>query len=68
MRGAFTLLFVFSITVCFSQENADSTLKRLKAEASISVNSNGIASIPAFSLGDPAIIASVSLKKEQVQL
>jgi hypothetical protein len=65
MRGAFTLLFVFSITVCFSQENADSTLKRLKAEASISVNSNGIASIPAFSLGDPAIIASVSLKKNR---
>jgi len=61
MRGALTLLFVFSITAGFSQEKADSTHNRLKAEASVSINSNGIASIPAFSLGDPAIIATVSL-------
>jgi hypothetical protein len=31
--------------------------------ASISLNSNGISSIPAFSLGDPAAIASVALSK-----
>ena len=65
MRGAFFFLFVFSVTTSLSQEKADSVKNRLKAEASVSINSNGIASIPAFSLGDPAIIASVSLTKNR---
>ncbi len=56
------LLCVF--TLSWSQENADSTRsKKLKAEATVSINSNGIAFVPAFSLGKPAIIGSFSLIK-----
>ena len=58
-------LVIFSIfTVSWSQEILDSTKsKKLKAEATISLNSNGIAYIPAFSLDKPAIIGSFSLVK-----
>ncbi|MBW1764900.1 MAG: hypothetical protein JRJ23_09210, partial [Deltaproteobacteria bacterium] len=55
-------LFVF--TLGWSQESADSTRsKKLKAEASVSINSNGIAYVPAFSLDKPAIIGTSSLIK-----
>jgi hypothetical protein len=37
--------------------------KTLTASATFSLNSNGIASIPAFSLGKPAIIAALNLRK-----
>ena len=60
---AFLVLFFF-FTVSWSQEYADSTRsKKLRAEAELSVNSNGIAYIPAFSLDKPAIIGAFSLKK-----
>jgi len=55
-------LFIFSPT--WSQENADSTRsKKLKAEARVSINSNGIAYVPAFSLDKPAVIGTFSLIK-----
>jgi len=58
------LVFLFIFTLTWSQENADSTRsKKLKAEATVSINSNGIAFIPAFSLDKPAIIGSFSLIK-----
>lgn len=37
--------------------------KKAEYSASVSLNSNGIASIPAFSLGKPALIASLSVAK-----
>ena len=56
------LLFVF--TVSWSQESADSTKsKKLSAAARLSLNYNGIAYIPAFSLDKPAIIGAFSLAK-----
>lgn len=59
-----SLVFIFIFTVSWSQESADSfRSKKLKAEATISLNSNGIAYIPAFSLGKPAIIGAFSLVK-----
>ena len=61
MRITFILLFVFISlgTIC---QNADSTrTKKLVASGSISINSNGVASVPAFTLGEPAFITSVSL-------
>lgn len=59
------LLLVFSSFVSFSQEvNADPK-RKLQASATVSLNSNGIASIPAFSLGKPAIMASLSLVKNR---
>jgi len=57
------LLFIFTCT--FSQEKSDSTKSKLKAGMTVSMNSNGIASIPAFSLDKPAIISSLSLVKNR---
>ena len=58
------LVFLFVFTVSWSQESADNKQsKKLKAEASISINSNGIAYVPAFSLDKPAIIGTFSLIK-----
>ena len=59
------LLFVFCVLTVssYSLENADSTRHKLKAGATFSINSNGIASVPAFSLGRPAVMASVNLAK-----
>ncbi len=47
----------------YSVEQADSIKSKLKADANISLNSNGIATIPAFSLDKPAVIASIELAK-----
>ena len=65
MRKSFCALFFFIFVVSWSQEKADSSKTKLKAFATVSLNSNGIASIPAFSLGEPAIIASLSLVRNR---
>jgi hypothetical protein len=65
MRAFISVLFIFIFGIAFPQENPDVSDKRLKAAANVSLNSNGVASIPAFSLGKPAIIASVSLTKNR---
>jgi hypothetical protein len=59
----FFILLLFSCCNLYSAEKADSSRTRLKAECTLSFNSNGIASIPAFSLGKPALVASVGLAK-----
>ena len=65
MKKLFTSLIILSIcTFSWSQRHADSTRsKKLKAEAKLSLNSNGIAYIPAFSLDKPAITGYFSLIK-----
>ena len=63
MKTPFCIAFFFIFTLSYALEKADSTRTKLKASGTVSLNSNGIASIPAFSLGDPAIIASFSLTK-----
>ena len=65
MRSFCFLLFIFIFTGSPSQEKGDSSKTKLKAEADVSLNSNGVASIPAFSLGKPAIISSVSLTRNR---
>lgn len=65
MKISFCLIFVFIFTISWSVENADSSKRKLKAAATVSLNSNGIASIPAFSLGKPAVIASITLAKNR---
>jgi len=58
------LLLLLIFNVSWSMEHVDSTRsKKLKAEARISLNSNGIAYIPSFSLGKPALIGSLSLTR-----
>lgn len=65
MRVSFCLAFLFIFSLSHSADPADSSKTKLKAEATVSLNSNGISSIPAFSLGKPAIIASVALQKNR---
>lgn len=55
------ILLLFSVS--WAQEAAEGTRSPLEAEASISLNSNGIAYIPAFSLDKPALIGKLNLKK-----
>lgn len=63
-RHAAFLLFLSMVTLSWSQELPDSIRsKKLRAEAKITLNSNGIAYVPAFSLGKPAFIGSLSLMK-----
>jgi len=63
MRITLFLFFVLTVTNTFSQSLESGHSKKLLASGNISINSNGIASIPAFALGDPAFITSVSLVK-----
>jgi hypothetical protein len=65
MRYSLCLLFIFIFTISFSKEPSDSSRTKLIAGAVVSLNSNGMASIPAFSLGKPAVIASISLAKNR---
>jgi hypothetical protein len=58
-----SLIFIFVFTVSWSQESTEKARYKLQASATISLNSNGIAYVPAFSLGKPAFIGSLSLKK-----
>lgn len=58
------MAFLFVFFLSWSQEDTDSIKSnKLLAEASISLNSNGIAYIPAFSLDKPAIVGMFSLTK-----
>jgi len=63
MRITLFLFFVFTITNVFSQPSENGRSKKLVASGNISINSNGIASIPSFALGEPAFMSTVSLAK-----
>lgn len=65
MRISLCLLFLFIFTCSYSFEKADSSKTTLRASGTFSLNSNGISSIPAFSLDKPAVMASVSLVKNR---
>lgn len=56
------LLFLISVTA-FPNNPQDSVKKKLEGNLSFSLNSNGISSIPSFSLDKPAAISTVSLSK-----
>jgi hypothetical protein len=65
MRELFCILFIFIAAHAFSKEESDTTKSPIKLSGVISLNSNGIAPIPAFSLGQPALIAGFSMKKKR---
>jgi hypothetical protein len=65
MCKTFTILFLFIYTLAYSAEKKDSTKSKLHFSGNVSLNSNGIAPIPAFSLGTPAIIAALTLQKRR---
>ena len=65
MRISFCLLFIFIFNLTFSKENADSSATKLKFRGNVSFNTNGMAQIPSFSLGKPAVIAAFALQKKR---
>jgi hypothetical protein len=65
MRKTFSILLLFTFTLSYSAEKKDSTKSKLHFSGNVSLNTNGIAPIPAFSLGTPAIIAALTLEKKR---
>ncbi len=65
MKRILFLVFIFAFTVSWSQDAEESSKTKLKANGTISLNSNGIAYIPAFSLDKPALMGSFSLVKNR---
>ena len=63
MRGLIILYFLCITTAANSKEKSDSTKNPIKFSGSISLNSNGISTIPVFALGEPAISASLAVEK-----
>jgi len=61
IKPAATLILLFIFITSWSQESKEKDRPKLEASATISINSNGIAYVPAFSLGKPAIIGTLSL-------
>jgi hypothetical protein len=59
--GTTLVLLIFISFVSLSQESVDKPDSKLKAGCTFSINTNGISSIPSFSLGDPALIAAPTL-------
>jgi len=62
MKYIIVLILLFPVIIK-AQESQGDSIKKIVAAASISINSNGIAPIPSFSLDKPAIISSVSISK-----
>jgi len=65
MRKPLFLFFVLIAATAFCQSTDSGGSKNLKASGSFSINSNGVASVPAFTLGEPAFITSVSIAKKR---
>ncbi len=65
MRKTFTLLLLFIFTLAHSTEKTDSVKTKLHFSGNVSLNTNGMATIPAFSLGKPAIMAALTLAKKR---
>lgn len=63
MRGILFFILLLSATYSISKERSDSTKNPLKFSGNLSLNSNGIAPIPSFALGKPAVSANLSVVK-----
>lgn len=65
MRIYFCFLFVLTCIIGYSHENADSSGSKIKFSGNVSINSNGMAQIPSFSLGKPAVIGAFTVQKKR---
>lgn len=63
MKNSILFLLVFISTMGLSQGKQEESQKGIKASATFSINSNGFAPIPAFSLDKPAFLSSATLVK-----
>jgi hypothetical protein len=65
MRILFCFVFIVIVIPIFSREKADSAKTKLIFNGCLSINSNGLAPIPSFSLDKPALIAAFTLQKKR---
>lgn len=65
MRIFLSLIFIVIIMPASAIEKADSVRKKLIFSGNLSINSNGMAQIPSFSLGEPALIAAFTVQKKR---
>jgi hypothetical protein len=65
MRFSLIALILSFCLLTINAQKTDSTRTRATISGSFSLNSNGIASIPAFSLGKPALIGSFTVQKRR---
>jgi hypothetical protein len=72
MRKLLFLILILAVNVANSKDIADttrtesdSTKHPLKVSGDVSLNSNGIAPIPAFALGKPTVMANIILTKNR---
>ena len=72
MRKLLFLILILAFNVAISKEKtdttgveSDSTKHPLKVSGDVSLNSNGIAPIPAFALGKPTVMANIILTKNR---
>ena len=65
MRFIPLFILILITTRALSSEKSDSTKIPFKFSGELTINSNGIAPVPAFSFGKPTIIGSFALKKNR---
>ncbi|MFC2125215.1 hypothetical protein ACFLU5_10415 [Bacteroidota bacterium] len=65
MKVSLYFIFFLIVTEVFSQEKTDSTKPPLRFSGEVTLNSNGIAPIPAFAFGKPTIMGSFKLEKKR---
>jgi hypothetical protein len=65
MRNIFSILLLFIFTIGHSSEKKDSTRSNMHFSGNVSFNTNGMAQIPSFSLGKPAVIAAFTIQKKR---
>jgi len=58
-------MFLIVVMPVFSTEKSDSVKAKLHFNGNISINSNGMAPIPSFALGKPAVIAAFTIAKKR---
>jgi len=63
MRGLLFFGLVIFSAFTVSASDADSTKNPVKVSGMISLNSNGVAAVPAFALGKPALMLNLSVRK-----
>lgn len=61
MRISIWIIPVFISTATYSQEKQEVHKNPIEARVTFSINSNGLAPVPAFGLGKPALVSSVNL-------
>lgn len=65
MRRIFSIFLLSICTIAYSAEQKDSTKSKMHITGNVSFNTNGMAQIPSFSLGKPAVIAAFTLQKKR---